>query len=187
MSILVTYASKHGATQQIAERIGEKLRAAGLDAEVRPVKAAGDLAGYDAFVIGSAVYYESWLKEAANFVRRREAVLAGQPVWLFSSGPLGTAATDAQGRDLREVAEPKDIAELKRAIQPRDHHVFFGALDHHSFGFTERMVWALPAARELLIEGDFRNWADVEAWADSIAQELVPGAASDAKASEVIR
>jgi len=187
MSILVTYASKHGATRQIAQRIGEKLRAAGLDAEVRPIRAADDVRGYDAVVIGSAVYFESWLKEATNFVRRHETVLARLPVWLFSSGPLGTAATDAQGRDLRQVAEPKDITELKRAIQPRDHHVFFGALDHHQFGLTERLLWALPAARQLLMEGDFRNWADVEAWAERIARELVPVAASDAKASEVIR
>ena len=154
---------------------------------MRPVKAAGDLAGYDAFVIGNAVYFESWLKEATNFVRRHETVLARLPVWLFSSGPLGTAATDAQGRDLRQAAEPKDIAELKRAIQPRDHHVFFGALDHHSFGFTERVVWALPAARQLLIEGDFRNWTDVDTWATGIAQELVPVGASAGNALEVIR
>jgi menaquinone-dependent protoporphyrinogen oxidase len=56
MSILVAYASKHGATQEIAERIAETLRATGGTVEVRPVESAGELAGYDAFVLGSAVY-----------------------------------------------------------------------------------------------------------------------------------
>lgn len=187
MSVLVVYASKHGATRGIARRIAATLRTAGCDAEVRSVKESGDLAAYDAFVIGSAAYEFHWRKEATEFVRRNTKVLATRPVWLFSSGPLGTAATDAQGRDLRQAAEPKDIAELKRAIQPRDHHVFFGALDHHSFGFTERVVWALPAARQLLIEGDFRNWTDVDTWATGIAQELVPVGASAGNALEVIR
>jgi len=52
MPILVAYASKHGATWQIAERSAESL-AAGRQAEAQPVWAAGDLAGYGAFVTGS--------------------------------------------------------------------------------------------------------------------------------------
>ena len=106
MPVLVIYASRHGATQGIAERIAETLTAAGQQAEARPVAAAGDLAGYGAFVIGSAVYAMHWQKDAAQFVRRNRALLAGRPVWLFSSGPLGTEATDAKGRDLTAVTEP---------------------------------------------------------------------------------
>ncbi len=54
MSVLVVYASKHGATRGIAGRIAASLRTADCQAEVRSVKDAGDLAAYDAFVIGSA-------------------------------------------------------------------------------------------------------------------------------------
>jgi menaquinone-dependent protoporphyrinogen oxidase len=180
MTILVAYASKHGATREIAERVAETLRDSGLDAEVRPIGAAGDPAGYEAFVLGSAVYFGSWRKEATAFVRRHRAVLATRPVWRFSSGPLGTAATDAEGRDLREAAVPKESAGFAEAIQPRDHRVFFGALDHTRFGFAERLVWALPAGRKLLIEGDFRDWADVESWARGIAQALAPAPAAAA-------
>jgi menaquinone-dependent protoporphyrinogen oxidase len=178
MSILIAYASKYGATQGIAERIAEKLRAAGQDAEARPVKAAGDLAGYEAVVIGSAIYYGSWLKEAMEFVRRNRAVLAARPVWLFSSGPLGTSATDTQGHDLRRAAEPKELAELRETINPRDHRVFFGALDRSKMGFKDRMLTNLPAARALFLEGDFRYWKEIEAWAESIAHELAQMPAS---------
>jgi menaquinone-dependent protoporphyrinogen oxidase len=177
--ILVAYASKHGATQEIAERIAERLAAAGQQAEARPVQAAGALGGYDAFVVGSAAYSMHWLKEATEFVRRNRAVLADQPVWLFSSGPLGTKATDAKGQDLRTAAEPREIAEFQAAIHPRAHRVFFGALDPGTLGFAERSLRRLPAARAVLPEGDFRDWAEIDAWAGSIAHDLAQAPTTD--------
>jgi menaquinone-dependent protoporphyrinogen oxidase len=172
MSILVAYASKHGATGGIAERIAEKLQAAGLGAETRTVNSVDDPAEYEAFVIGSAAYLGSWRKEAAEFVRRHRDLLAKRPVWLFSSGPLGTEATDEQGRDMRVVAEPKEIAEFREAIKPRGHRVFFGALDPGTLGLPERLIRTLPAGRTLLPEGDFRDWGEIDAWAEGIAREL---------------
>jgi menaquinone-dependent protoporphyrinogen oxidase len=170
--ILVAYASKHGATREIAERIADTLRAAGQQVEARPVQAAGDLAGYDALVIGSAAYAGHWLKEASEFLRRNRTILAGRPVWLFSSGPLGTKATDAKGQDLRVAAEPKEIAELRQTLEPRDHRVFFGALDPGKLSFAERSLRKLPAARAMLPEGDFRDWTEIKTWASGIAHEL---------------
>ncbi len=111
-----------------------------------------------------------WLKEAAEFVMRNRAVLASHPVWLFSSGPLGTETTDAQGRDVLVAAEPKEIAEFKLAINPRDHQVFFGGLDASTLAFSHRMLRKLPAAHALFPEGDFRNWNDIDAWVTRIAQ-----------------
>jgi menaquinone-dependent protoporphyrinogen oxidase len=174
MSILVAYASKYGATQGIAECIAQKLVASGLEAHACPIKAAGDLAGYEAFVIGGAAYMGSWLKDASEFVRRNETILATRPTWLFSSGPLGTATTDAQGRDIFAASEPKEFPELKEAVKPRGVRVFFGALDPSKLGFSERAIRRLPAGRALLPEGDFRDWNAIEAWAESIAHELAP-------------
>lgn len=172
MSVLVAYASKHGATRGIAEHIAMRLREAGADAEAKPITGVHDPSGYDAFVIGSAVYFGSWQKDATRFVQRNRALLAQRPVWLFSSGPLGTQTTDAAGNDLRASAVPKQIAGLRAAIAPRDHRVFFGALDRNTFGLTEKLISALPAGRNLLQEGDFRDWDDIDAWAASIAQAL---------------
>ena len=69
MRTLVVYASKHGATRGIAERIAAKLTEAGLQAEARQAAAAGNLADWDAFVIGSAVYAAHWQKGASHFVQ----------------------------------------------------------------------------------------------------------------------
>jgi len=172
MPVLVAYASKHGATQGIAERIMAKLNEQGQLAEARSVQQARGLEGYDAFVIGSAVYTFHWLKGAVGFVRRNRAILARSPVWLFSSGPLGTEATDAKGRDLREVTEPKEIPEFQAAIAPRGHRVFFGALDPDTLGFAEQAIRKLPAARAGLPAGDFRDWGEIDAWAGEIADDL---------------
>jgi menaquinone-dependent protoporphyrinogen oxidase len=181
MKAIVVYASKYGSTKGIAGFIAEKLQQRGILAEVRDVVAIHGLGGFDAFVIGSAVYMGHWMKEATEFVRRNRSVLAGRPVWLFSSGPLGTGTKDAQGRDLIVVAEPKELAEFREAINPRDHRVFFGALDSSKLGVAHRMTRKLPAARATLPEGDFRDWKDIEAWAVSIAGALeAPQAASEA-------
>jgi menaquinone-dependent protoporphyrinogen oxidase len=174
MSVLVAYASKHGSTRGIAERIAERLRAGGLEAEVLPVKGVRDPAAYDAFVIGSAAYMFHWMKEATGFVRRNRKLLAGNPVWLFSSGPVGPDKVDAQGRDVLTVTVPREIAEFEASIRPRDHAVFFGAHDPTAgpIGFTERLVALMPAARSAFPAGDFRDWPRIEAWADVIAAAL---------------
>ena len=161
MTVLVAYASKHGSTQGIAERITEKLRQMGKQAEVRSVDAVKDPGSYEAFVVGSAIYYGSWLKEATEWVHRNQAVLAGRPVWLFSSGPLGTEVKDTE-------QQPREMAEFQKLIKPRDHQVFFGSLDHNKLSFTERMVLKAVRAHE----GDYRDWEAIDAWAESIARDL---------------
>ena len=167
MNVLVAYGSKHGATKGIAER----LQAEGQRAAVWPVEAVDDLEGYDAFVVGSAVYGGRWTQEAVEFVRRHRARLASRPVWLFSSGPIGKMATRY------EPTEPDGVAAIRRALRPRDHRVFFGAwdrtrLDRSQLGFTERIV------AKRLPEGDWRDWPTIEGWVIGIARVL--GAAQTA-------
>ena len=172
MRILVVYASKYGSTRGIAERIANTLNESGQQASAVRASKAGPLDGYDAFVIGSAAYMFSWMKEALDFVRQNSSVLRSKPVWLFSSGPIGTSTIDAQGRDVRETTVPKEIAELRSSIQPRDHHVFFGAFDHTKLTLPHRLVYMLPAMKNLFTDGDFRDWDEIDAWAKEIAAAL---------------
>jgi menaquinone-dependent protoporphyrinogen oxidase len=176
MRVLVAYASRTGFTKGIAEFIGEKLRGRGMQVDVQTVDSVKGPGDYDAFVIGSAVYNYHWLKEARSFVSNNRALLSTGPVWLFSSGPVGTKTADAQGRNLRDVSGPKEIDELREAAKPRDHHIFFGGLDGArltgAMGFMYRMARKSKAARESMPEGDFRDWKDIESWANSIAEAL---------------
>ena len=179
-SILVTHASRYGGTQGIAERIAVTLTACGHQAEAWPIGGPRDLAAYDAFVIGSGVYMGSWLKEARDFVRHHREILATRPVWLFSSGPLGSAKLDAKGRDLLTEAEPKEVAEFSESLSPREHRVFFGAFDPARIALPARLMRKLPAGRNLLVAGDFRDWEKIEEWAEGIARELDPVTAGSA-------
>jgi menaquinone-dependent protoporphyrinogen oxidase len=182
VSILVAYASRHGATQEIAERIAERLRTAGLDAEARRAAEVRDAARYDAFIVGAAAYMFHWLKDATEFVKRNAAVLAERPTWLFSSGPLGTDTVDREGRDVLEVTVPKEFAELRAAIHPRGEKVFFGAVDPAArpIGMAERLMSLVPAGKDAIPKGDFRDWPAIDAWADEVARELSAMAADTA-------
>jgi menaquinone-dependent protoporphyrinogen oxidase len=169
MKVLVAYASKAGSTKGIAEFIGEKLRGHGMLVDVLAVESVENLGSYDAFVIGSALYQYHWLKEATEFVFRNKTVLASRAVWLFSSGPTGTKRTDQKGRDLKEVSGPKEIYEIQKFVNPRDHRVFFGAF------FPEKLKGAVGwfakwAPKDTV--GDFRDWNEIEGWSDQIANAL---------------
>jgi menaquinone-dependent protoporphyrinogen oxidase len=174
--VLVGYATRHGATRGIADRIGTRLRDAGLEADVRSVSEVRDPSGYDAFVIGGAAYMFHWLKEATDFVKRNRATLEGQPVWLFSSGPLGTDTVDEQGRDVLVTTVPREFEELRALVHPRGEHVFFGAWDpaYPTVGLTEKLVRRMPAMKDAMPAGDFRDWTAIDAWADTIAAAFRP-------------
>ena len=173
MRVLVAYATKYGATAGIAERIGETLGKSGLEVDVRPV-AQAEPEGYDAFVVGSAAYAGHWRKEARKFVKHHHDELDGHPVWLFSSGPIGTETEDAKGRDVREASTPKDVAGLTESVHARGHRVFFGALDPDALKGPEGLMTHLPGGKKVMPAGDFRDWDDIDAWAQAIGKELQP-------------
>ena len=175
MKILVVYATRHGATQGIAERIAATLETDGLDVTLRPVAGVDGVEGYDAFVIGSAAYMGGWLREATRFVRRNHDSLAGHPIWLFSSGPVGNDVPGKDGVDPLKASEPRDFADLARTLPSRDQHVFYGAYDPDLSpgSFLERLTKVIPAVKDALPAGDFRDWPAIEAWAHGISTELM--------------
>ncbi len=180
MRVLVAYASRHGSTKGIAERIGARLTAAGLQAETVPVKQVRDVRGYDAVVLGSALYMFRWLGEASSFAHRHRRELSQKPVWLFSSGPFGPDPIDEEGRDKLSAAAsgPKDLDRLSQTVAARGHRIFYGAWDRSAkpAGFVERFMALMPAAKNAMPEGDWRDWPAINAWADGIAAELAPKA-----------
>jgi menaquinone-dependent protoporphyrinogen oxidase len=160
MKVLVCAASKHGATTEIAAEIGAALSAAGAEAYVVMPEEVGSLEGYDAAIIGSAIYVGHWLEAAKALVDRHQEALRGMPVWLFSSGPVGDPPKPAD--------EPVDAAPLVALVGARGHRTFPGELDRSRLRFGERAVVAAVRAPD----GDFRPWGEIEAWAREIAASL---------------
>ena len=163
--VLVAYATKYGATAEIAEKIGEVLRQAGLPTDVPPVDRVGDLSAYEAVVLGSAVYIGQWRKDAVKFLKTNETALSGKPVWLFSSGPTGEG-------DPVELLQgwrfPKKLQPIADRIGARDIAVFHGAVGANKLSSIER--WMLKNVQAP--SGDFRDWEAITSWATAIAAEL---------------
>ena len=188
MKVLVGYATRHGATAGIAERVGQTLVRHGYDTTVSAIDARTDPSPYDAFVLGSGAYMGRWLNDARRFVLEHAALLDTRPVWLFSSGPIGDAVVDKKGRDVLEASRPTDFADLRESIHPRDERVFFGAFDPDAppIGVWERIgspFLRLPAVRDGMPRGDFRDWPAIESWAEEIAGQLqhVPAPATSGR------
>jgi menaquinone-dependent protoporphyrinogen oxidase len=160
MKILVCAASKHGATTDIAAAIAERLTAAGHAADVVAPDAVTSVAGYDAVILGSGVYVGHWLDAAKAVVERVGGELAGMPVWLFSSGPIGDPPKPNE--------DPADLPDLMTATGARGHRLFAGLVDKSRLGLGEKVI--LKAVRAP--EGDYRPWDEIRAWADEIAVEL---------------
>ena len=165
LSVLVSAASMHGATAEIAQAIGQALSGHGLTVTVTPPGEVRGIDDYDAVIIGSAVYMGHWLDPAKELVNRFGDALASRPVWLFSSGPVGKPSSKlAQSMD----QDPVDLPAMLEATHARDHRRFAGKLD--------RRVLSLPQRASLLVfrglNGDFRDWGRIRQWADSIAAQL---------------
>ena len=159
MKILVGYASKYGATDGIAEQIAGVLNGAGDEATLSSLDAA-DAGGYDAYVLGSAIYAGNWLKGARKFVEANRETLASRPIWLFSSGPVGNPP--------KPEGEPASVAAIRQAVQAREHRVFAGKLEKRRLNFVEKaLTFALKAP-----DGDFRDWGSTREWAEGIAAAL---------------
>lgn len=169
MRMLVSAASKHGATAEIAETIGEALREAlensgNEDAviDVIPPERVSSVEDYDAVVLGSAVYMGRWLESARELANSSAGALAERPTWLFSSGPVGDPPRPSEG-------EAVDVGEILDSTGARDHRVFSGRLDKSGLGFAEKAVMVAVRASE----GDFRDWEAVREWAQEIAAALL--------------
>jgi menaquinone-dependent protoporphyrinogen oxidase len=165
MKVLVAYASKRGATAEIARKVGEVLRKEGLDVDVVPAKQVSNPAEYQAVIIGSAAYMGMWRKEAVKLLKDNEKLLTERLVWIFSSGPTGEG-------DPMELVQgwrfPKAQQPIIERIKPRDIAVFHGKLDPDTMNFFEKAI--IKNVKSAI--GDFRDWNAITAWAKDIANAL---------------
>ena len=163
--VLVVFASRHGATRGVAERIAARLRDGGLALTLSAVEDAGDLPASAAVVLGAPVYDGRWPPEFETFVDRHLRSLGSRRVWLFSVGTFG---------DTRRVIgplmrrEPRNIAEVRDAVRPLDYRVFAGRIERHQWPLPSRMLYHAFGGRM----GDNRDWDAIDEWADGISRVL---------------
>jgi menaquinone-dependent protoporphyrinogen oxidase len=165
MNDLVTTASKHGATREIAEEIARVLDEHGVSTALLDIHDVTDLSGYEAYVIGSGIYLGNWLKNARRFLDTHAAELAQRPTWLFASGSIVGDPPVANDPD---ALRPGLAESLVEATHAREHRLFAGRLVTSKLGLLEKA--AVRAAHAS--EGDHRDWDEIDRWAEEIAGQL---------------
>ncbi|MFJ9566922.1 flavodoxin domain-containing protein [Streptomyces fuscichromogenes] len=162
-TVLVTYGTRNGSTAHIAESIADGLREKGLTVETMRAGSVPFVDRYDAVVVGGGLYAGRWHKEARTFVRRHRKDLAERPVWLFSSGPLDTSASE------RDIPPVRGVRRAMRDLHARGHATFGGCLDDDADGWLARRILRSGNG------GDFRDFDRIGTWAAQVAAELADG------------
>lgn len=158
--ILLAYASKRGGTAGIAHVIGRRLTDQGIRVDLIEAGRVRSLAGYDAMVLGSALYGGRWQRPAVRLLKRLAAEPPGIPVWLFHSGPLGDDDQEPQ-------RPPELVAKLAPAAGARPVVTFGGRLTEKPGGFIANAMARDGRA------GDWRDEEEIRHWADEVARSLV--------------
>jgi menaquinone-dependent protoporphyrinogen oxidase len=164
--VLVAYGSERGGTEEIAEWVADTLRTRGLDVDLRRADQVEDVTGYDAVVLGGALYVGRWHRVARRFARRHAGALIHRRVWVFSSGPLDRTAREGT------LEPPRGVARIMERIGSTDHITFGGRLRGDARGLL-----ASRLARSS--GGDYRDQDQVRAWAGDIARQLHETSAPD--------
>jgi menaquinone-dependent protoporphyrinogen oxidase len=164
MKAAVVYASKHGSTREIAERIAAVLRLEGIEADAFAAEEPEHLDDYGAVILGSAIYMGRWRPEAWRFVRHHRDRLTATPLWLFSSGPVGKGA-----EDIAHASAPLRVKRTAERLDAREHVIFGGrAPEGPDAGRIARSM----AENMTPEERDARDWDVIESWARGIAAAL---------------
>lgn len=160
MRVLVTVASRHGATREMGSVVAATLRAGGHDVDEREPDDVEHVEPWDAVVLGSAVYVGRLAPGLRDMVERQAGQLRQRPSWLFWSGPVGDPPLP--------TTVPDDVAAVARTTGVRDVAAFVGRLDRAGLTLAERALVALTQAEP----GDFRDLDAVAAWARGIDRAL---------------
>lgn len=161
--VLVAYATKYGATREVAEAVGTALSERGIQVEVRPASDVRDLAGYSAVVLGSALYYFMLHRDAKRFLSRHKRTLTSLPIALFALGPFNDTP-----EEMASARGPVDKYLAKSEwLSPVSVAVFGGRHDPALLRFPDNN----PAMRNMQ-PSDARNWDAIREWATGLPQAL---------------
>lgn len=166
-SVLVTWATRYGSTEEVAQAIAAVLSEEGIAVDARrPVREVETLDRVDAVVLGCALYMGRIHRDARRFLSMHREALSRMPVALFVLGPVHQEEGEfAQAR--RQV--DKELARLPW-FHPQQQAIFGGRWDPSRLGFP--FNWALRSVPG----SDARDWEAIRTWAHTLAAQLHSGA-----------
>lgn len=158
--ILIVYASKAGSTAEIAARIGQRIAKNNTAVDVLPVGKAGDLDGYSAVIVGSAIRTGSVLPEALAFIEKNQAALAQIPFHVFVACMTLNEDTEANRKTVSAYLDP-----VRALVKPASEGLFAGVMNLNKLPLFEKLLIRMMKAPQ----GDFRKWDLIDAWAGNLA------------------
>jgi menaquinone-dependent protoporphyrinogen oxidase len=166
--ILVTYASQHGSTQEIAAAVAADLRESGLQVDLQLIRKVRNLDVYQAVVLGAPLYMFRWHKDALRFLARyRQSLAGGLPVAVFAGGPIETH----NGNEWLETRSQLDKQLAKFPwFKPVSIEIVGGRFDPENL----RLPWKLLPALRQRPASDLRDWESIHAWARSLPEQFQP-------------
>ena len=167
--ILVTYASRTGATAEVAEAISKIISKNGSSVDLLPLQDVKDLTTYRAVVVGSAIQNRQWLPEAMEFLQTHRTTLAQKRVATFT---LCMTLAMKNGEKYRPNIMDW-LAPVRRMANPVSEGLFAGALDISKIpSFSDRLKFRLSVLFSVWSGGDHRDWDAIRRWAGALPQKL---------------
>lgn len=161
--VIVAYASRMGSTREIAEVVADELRQTDHTVTIAPCSVAPDTAGFDAAIIGSALYGRRWLPDAEHYVRRQARDLMNRPTYLFQSGACRVAAPG-----VTPMASPRAVRRIIHRAGLADPVTFSGRIDPTQ----PRPLRLTPWKTTSVVSGDVREWNVIRAWGYAIGIDI---------------
>lgn len=160
--VLVTYASRSGATAGVAEAIAKTLSECGERVELLPMQEVTDLSQYRAVVAGSAIQGQKWLPEAMHFLKKNQAELRHKPFAAFLTCITLSMKSSEQYRD----GVSSWMAPVRALVNPVSEGLFAGTLNFRKVPFSfNTLLMRIPVALGMWKVGDHRDWEAIRAWA----------------------
>jgi menaquinone-dependent protoporphyrinogen oxidase len=162
--ILVTFATRYGSTQEVAETIAATLRDNGFDVDLQTVRDVRALESYDAIVLGAPLFMFHWHKDALGFLSRHRAALMKRPVAIFALGPTHDPYDEAEWQDSRRQLD-KELAKVPW-LRPIALEMFGGKYDPAKLHFPiKQLAGDAPAT-------DIRDWSVIRTWATNLTPKF---------------
>lgn len=159
--ILVAYGTAAGSTGEVAEAVGEEMRQAGAEVDVRAVEDVRNLDGYDAVVLGSAVRAFRLLPKTKKFLRKQKKQLREIPVAYFVVCLTMSKETPENIEKAKGFANP-----MIKTAEPVSLGLFGGCMD------PDKITGFFGMAFKNAPKEDHRDWDEIRAWAKDTLEKF---------------